>query len=269
MQLNACKYLTLNISPQAKTDITTLNFDISKTIGPPLNVSPSKAEILKLTVDVQTKKCDGKQCGRGILVNRVWVCPHNSLFNLYPEIASEWDYERNGNNRPERFRHASGAKVWWKCQKGNCDCHVCPARISDRTKPNSTGCPYCKSNKPCPHNNLATNYPELVKEWVYEKNGSSRPEDFSFASHTLVWWRCKNSTCDCHSYQAYINKRTSGETGCPFCRDRRPCPHNNLLIHYPSVAAEWDYEKNTKRPEEYSYGSSDEVRWHCIKVKMV
>ncbi len=41
----------------------------------------------------------------------------NSLLYSKPEIASEWNYERNGNLRPEHFLANSSKKVWWTCIK--------------------------------------------------------------------------------------------------------------------------------------------------------
>ena len=39
---------------------------------------------------------------------------------------------------------------------------------------------------------------------------------------------------------------------------------NSLLIKYPKIAEEWDYEKNENlKPENVTYGSNKRVWWKC------
>jgi hypothetical protein len=71
--------------------------------------------------------CSGNKVGFG-----------NDLKSLFPEIASEWDYEKNQPKRPEEFTQGSTKKAWWKCSKG----HSWDAIIYSRTG-NGTGCPQC------------------------------------------------------------------------------------------------------------------------------
>lgn len=54
-------------------------------------------------------------------------------------IASEWNYEKNGDLRPEDFV-ASNKKIWWVCNKG----HEWEATINNRNK--GHGCPICNQN---------------------------------------------------------------------------------------------------------------------------
>ena len=53
----------------------------------------------------------------------------------------EWDYEKNGDLRPEMVSVGSADKVWWKCSKG----HEWQATIDSRNRGN--GCPICRKNK--------------------------------------------------------------------------------------------------------------------------
>ena len=71
--------------------------------------------------------CSGNKVGFG-----------NDLKSLFPEIAFEWDYEKNQPKRPEEFTQGSTKKVWWKCSKG----HSWDAVIHSRTG-NGRGCPQC------------------------------------------------------------------------------------------------------------------------------
>ncbi len=85
------------------------------------------------------------RCSKGV------GCPHCSgrvpmpgiddFKTLFPNLASEWDYERNQGKNPEQYLPKSGIKVWWKCP-------ICGHRWENiiRNRVNTKGlCPNCKS----------------------------------------------------------------------------------------------------------------------------
>lgn len=43
----------------------------------------------------------------------------NDLATTHPEIAKEWNYEKNGNLKPTDIKAGSNKNVWWKCDKGH------------------------------------------------------------------------------------------------------------------------------------------------------
>ncbi len=65
------------------------------------------------------------------------------LATKYPEIAAEWDYEKNEDLTPNSVSYGSNKKVWWLCSKG----HSYQAWITDRTGKKKTGCPYCAGKR--------------------------------------------------------------------------------------------------------------------------
>ncbi len=67
---------------------------------------------------------------------------NNSFAELYPEIASEWDYEKNGTLKPNMFKPHSDHKAWWKCPICN---YSYQATIGHRSY--GTGCPICGIEK--------------------------------------------------------------------------------------------------------------------------
>jgi hypothetical protein len=103
-------------------------------------------------------------------------------------------------------------------------------------------------NYVCIHNNLMISHPELCKEWNYEMN-TIIPQVCLSGSNKLIWWICKNNVCGCHLWKATISDRTRGR-GCPYCSKRKLCPHNNLAYLYIELCKEWDYERNTNKPED-------------------
>ena len=63
----------------------------------------------------------------------------NDLISTNPELLDKWDWEKNGELRPELFMKGSNKKVWWRCALG----HSWQATISHITS--GTGCPHCFS----------------------------------------------------------------------------------------------------------------------------
>ena len=80
-------------------------------------------------------------CGCPYCYGRYAVKGETDLATVNPKLASEWNYEKNGDLKPENFTASSGQKVWWKCEKG----HEWLARIDHRF--NGVGCPYCSGRK--------------------------------------------------------------------------------------------------------------------------
>ena len=132
-------------------------------------------------------------------------------------------------------------------------------KIAQRTS--GQGCSFCKLNKTCPHNNLTITHPELCKEWDFEKNEKG-PENYTFGSGFKVSWICSINPCGCHKYDDFIFRRTSGGK-CSYCSINKVCKHNNLTITHPELCKEWDFGKNEKGPENYTFGSHAKVFWVC------
>ena len=179
----------------------------------------------------------------------------NSLLFSNPEIAKEWNYEKNGNLKPEHFASNSNKKVWWKCNKG----HEWQSKISHRN--NGIGCPYCSNQNVLKgYNDLQTLNPILANEWDYDKNCEITPDMVTLGSTRKVWWKCSEG----HEWQAMINNRSKGR-GCPFCSGRYAIKgKNDLQTINPTLADEWNYEKNNGlTPEEVLPNSDKKVWWKC------
>ena len=113
-------------------------------------------------------------------------------------------------------------------------------------------------------NNLLSAFPDVVKQWDYEKNGELMPENIKPRSAKKVWWLCDKW----HSWQAAVYNRTaSSPQGCPYCSGRRVLPgFNDLASKRPDVSQQWDYEKNGElTPEQITTGSGKKVWWLCEK----
>ena len=140
----------------------------------------------------------------------------NDLATKAPQLAKEWDYEKNSDLTPQDILASSGKKFWWKCEKG----HSYQATPNNRIC-SHTGCPYCSSHKLLPgFNDLETKNPRLASEWNHEKNSGLTPRDVMSGSGRKVWWKCEKG----HEWQAVILSRNRGN-GCPICAKEKKAIH--------------------------------------------
>ncbi|MBR6133634.1 MAG: hypothetical protein IKQ29_02825 [Bacilli bacterium] len=187
-----------------------------------------------------------------------------SLAEHNPELLKEWDYEKNIKlgKTPDNTSYGSAQKVWWKCPKG----HSYIMGLNSRTTiGRKSKCSICSGTQILEgYNDLKAKYPELIKEWNYEKNNLLNifPNNIAYASHKRVWWRCSKG----HEWNAPIDRRTIQNRGCPFCSNQKLLQgYNDLETKYPDTAKEFNIERNKKNPNEYLYGSTSKVWWICNK----
>lgn len=206
-------------------------------------------------------RTDGSGCP---YCNGKKICPHNNLLALYPDLCKEWNYEKNVLP-PEKYTAHSNVKVSWICSLNTCGCHIWDSIISSRTRSIKSGCPYCNQSKICDHYNLLALYPDLCKEWDYEKN-TINPKDVAPGCNKKVFWICSLNPCGCHKWETDISSRAlAKQNSCPYCNNRKVCPHDNLLISHSKLCEEWDYEKNKIFPENCSHACEKKVWWKCQK----
>ena len=157
--------------------------------------------------------------------NKKLLRGYNDLQTTHPELAAEWDYEKNYPLTPGDVQYGSGKIVWWV---GKCG-HSFKAKLNMRSS-NGTGCPYCCESHAkllSGFNDLATTNPELLSSWDYEKNGDLKPSMVMKGQHKKVWWTEK---CG-HSWQATIYHRVQGR-GCPICRRESKTSFPEQAIYY-------------------------------------
>ena len=218
--------------------------DLSKTLKFLLS------EITEANVDVDIKRDN-------IAIENLREYSEKEISILFsnPEIAKEWNYEKNGNLKPEHFAANSHKKVWWKCPKG----HEWQATIKDRN--NGNGCPYCSSKIVLNgFNDLQTINPALAKEWNYEKNNGLTPSDVTPNSSKKAWWKCNKG----HEWQTSIADRNNGRE-CPYCAGKKILKgYNDLQTLNPTLASEWNFQRNNGlTPADVTPNSHKTVWWKC------
>jgi len=176
--------------------------------------------------------CSGKYVQKGF----------NDLLHTHPEIASEavgWN--------PGDFTAGSNRRLRWRCELG----HEWNATIADRTRTNSTNCPFCAGKKVWQgFNDLATTHSEIVSQAV-----GWDPKEVTAGSNRRLRWRCELG----HEWNAPVKSRTHGH-GCPICSGKYVQEgFNDLATTHPEIASQaagWN-------PKTISSGSDRKLRWRC------
>ena len=112
-------------NPNNYTSINSAIIEVFKTLGLPTNNINIKRDIQK------------------IQQNYLQRLKEESIASLIPEIAREWDYEKNKPLSPEFVSAKSTLEYWWICPKGhNSYQDKVQARVNNKCK--SGCCPVCK-----------------------------------------------------------------------------------------------------------------------------
>lgn len=192
-----------------------------------------------------------------ICINQKVLSGFNDLATTAPEVVKDWHPTKNGDLTPQMITKGSNKKVWWLCEKkhGWQESPVAKMR-------NKAGCPCCSNRRIITgFNDLATKFPEIIKEWNYEKNKDLSPKTIGSGTAKKVWWKCSLG----HEWEASVRKRTNYGRNCPYCSNRKLLiGFNDLESQKPEVATEWDYEKNHPlKPSELTKRSRKSVWWIC------
>ena len=208
-----------------------------------------------------------------------------SLAEARPDLAKEWNYEKNGDLKPEDVSCGSNKKVWWRLPydvpndypvehlRGKHFEFEWEAAICSRN--NGASCPYL-SGKAVNHNfnDLATINPELASQWHPTKNGDLRPSQVTANTDKKVWWLLSYDVPNDYpivslrgkhfdfEWQALISNRNSG-SDCPYLSGRAVYSgFNDLATINPELATQWHPTKNGDlKPTQVTVGSQKKVWW--------
>jgi len=177
----------------------------------------------------------------------------NTLANLAPELAKEFDINKNNDLTPDNVARHSNQIIYWKCKKGH------EWKATPNSRKDKSSCPYCIGKKIPIEKSLSTTHPELLKEWDFDKNKDLNPKDITFKSIKKVYWKCEKG----HEWKQVVTNRINSNSKCPYCSNKKAHKEYNLDILFPQLMIEWNFEKNKKKPEEYIPNSNSKVWWKC------
>ena len=195
-------------------------------------------------------------------MGRISVSSTYNFKILYPDLCEEYDHSKNEGIDPLKVSPHSGIEVWWKCKKCG---HEWKTSFNKRSM--GKGCKKCKYEKLKTYTLKENEYsvvdrvPDIVDFWDYSKN-PKRPENYAQFSNAKVWFLCKK--CG-HEWQKQISEFSRGKR-CPVCSNFVvKTGINDLASQNPLAASEWDFDKNSLKPTEVYYKSTDYAYFRCSK----
>ena len=201
-----------------------------------------------------------------------------SLAEARPDLAKEWNYEKNGGLKPDDVSCGSNKKVWWKLPydvpddypvehlRGKYFEFEWQANINNRAR--GAGCPYLYGRAVWKgFNDLYTVNPELTKQWHPAKTGDLKPTQVTVNSHQKVWWLYPYDDPNTgkhfdFEWNTTIDSRKKYHE-CPFLSGRAILEgFNDLQTTNPELAAEWHPSKNgSLKPTQVTVNSHQKVWW--------
>ncbi|KAL3143830.1 hypothetical protein ABBQ32_003656 [Trebouxia sp. C0010 RCD-2024] len=167
--------------------------------------------------------------------------PHISL--LSPELQQQWHDDSNMHLGAVKVKPYSNIKAVWK------------RATSKITQSQPT---------------FAEAQPAELAEWDHKRNEAEGfyPHLVTLGSGQQVRWIC--SRCPAgqpHRWTATAAQRVGNGTRCAVCNGRKSCVCNSLESDsvFPSIAAEFDVDKNSLTPCEVSAWSNKKVWWSNAK----
>ena len=171
----------------------------------------------------------------------------------------------------------SGKRAIFRCSKDSSH-GTWDATIDHRTCRNQN-CPKCRNNVASETNNLLVKYPGIAKEIDFETTLKAWEQNCNKYIHVTCLKDCakilpksnKRAIFRCaknnsHIWDVVIKSRTDGN-GCPICAELIASETNNLLVKYPEIAKEIDFEATVKAWEQnnkkYAYTPSLE---YCVEI---
>ena len=121
-------------------------------------------------------------------------------------------------------------------------------------------------------NNIKKTHPELLKEWLPEKNNGLTPDCFSAGTKKIITFTC----CNCgKDNDVSLHSRTRFRSACPHCGysvfdgkiHKMSIKHSETAdVMYPELLDEWLDELNDGHSlSEFTVGMGFEATWKCVK----
>ena len=208
-----------------------------------------------------------------------------SLAEARPDLAKEWNYEKNGDLKPEDVSYGSNKKVWWKLDyavptdyqveslRGKFFKFEWEASIGSRSQ--GRDCPYLTGKAVWSgFNDLATVNQELAAQWHPTKNGNLKPTQITANANKKVWWLLRYKVPNDYpvkslrgklfkfEWEAYISNRNRRQ-GCPYLIGKAVWPgFNDLATINPELAAQWHPTKNGNlNPTQITANTTKKAWW--------
>lgn len=147
---------------------------------------------------------------------RKLIIPYEKSLEFYSINNKKYllgEFSKRNHKTPKEINYSTEDMYWWNCPDCKSEYDM---KVVNRTY-NGSKCPFCSGSRVNNTNSLLACFPEIAEEWNYTKNGELNPQDFTFGSKVVVWWKCELN----HEWEATINRRTNMKSGCPVCNESK------------------------------------------------
>lgn len=172
--------------------------------------------------------------------------PKDAVTEAYPELAKEWDIEKNiseYNVTPDKVSFHDTREFFWHCNFGKS--HSYKATLWSRIKKKSK-CAVCHGKQISYDTSLAYLDPKLASEWCVENDKT--PEEVTPKSDYIALWKCPNPNHP--PYKQKVEVRSRG-TGCVYCSrygKKHPKDYEDeLRINHPHIKLLKPFVKTQER----------------------
>lgn len=181
-----------------------------------------------------------------------------TLRDANPEMASLWDYEKNGDATPDNTHGQSNNKYYFNCKNGH-NFNIELYNLYDKNG-SPLGCPFCQENTrriSVGINDLVTKVPKILDYWDFDNNDIS-PNSISAVSAYEAKLKCDNG----HKFTRKINLFIS-DMQCPECKKLEHIQKYSIEKLRPESYRFWDFERNSLDPSLTSAYSQEDAFWKC------
>lgn len=199
--------------PKEINDISTIKNILIAIIK---KVHLGKQHLQKIDTYLSTTSFQNESEFKSLMGQRKTALPGHSFAEKCPNAATEWDYEWNGDLRPDDIPYRSRYKAYFKCRRKG---HVTLSTISNRAK--GHGCSKCaidsRATRPR-ENSFGALFPNKASYWDFGKNVGLSPHEIGPSSSKNIWLKCPNG----HGWKTKPKNLTSkGDDSPTRCRDCR------------------------------------------------
>lgn len=160
-----------------------------------------------------------------ICANKIFVSGENDLESQYPDLAAEFDVEKNGMGPDMIAFTDSNEDIWWKCSEG----HEFQRSVWYRVN-RVRACPICNRTIVAKGiNDFQTAYPDVIIIWDYETN-EKNPDEISDKNNMKFAFKCEHG----HHYEVLLGTELANDFECMVCSGKIVQEGvNNLIDTHP------------------------------------
>lgn len=189
-----------------------------------------------------------------ICTNKQLLVGENDLKSQYPDLAMEFDSEKN-NILPEEILYTNtDDSTWWLCKEG----HSFQRSVWYRVN-NVRECPICNRTIVVKGiNDFESTYPDVTNIWDYEANERT-PDTISDRNNDKYSFKCQKG----HRYETFLRSAICNDFQCLVCSFKLIQPGINSLVDTDSeLAREWS-PNEMRKPYEFHKYSKYYALWEC------